>query len=104
MNSVSHSRLKAVDGLAAIHRRTSGSGWSTSSKKRRFMEPVERIAANGCTLAYVIRRELEPVKTTFLTPETLNFQAGLIIFPHGYEIQRTYQKHIIWELTSHSQV
>ena len=68
------------------------------------MEPVERIAANGCTLAYVIRRELEPVKTTFLTPEALNFQAGFIVYPACSEIPRHVHKPIHRELNRTSEV
>ncbi len=52
------------------------------------MEPVEGISWKGEPLAYIIRSEMEPDKTTFLTPSELNFQLGFIVYPAGEEIAR----------------
>ncbi|HYR42233.1 MAG TPA: hypothetical protein VER98_04365 [Terriglobia bacterium] len=68
------------------------------------MEAVERIVSNNCVLAYIIRRELEPEKTTFLTPEDLNFQAGFIVYPANSEITRHIHKPIHRELSGTSEV
>ena len=55
---------------------------------QRVTEPVERISHNGQPLAFIIRRELAPVKTTFPTPENLNLQVGFIVYPPGGEVPR----------------
>src|SRR5439155_11973250 len=81
-----------------------GNVWSRSLKKRRLMEPIERIVANDRILAYIIRRELEPAKTTFLTPATLSFQAGFIVYPANSEIARHVHKPIHRELNGTSEV
>jgi hypothetical protein len=68
------------------------------------MELVERIVANDCILAYIIRAELQPAKTTFLTPENLSFQAGFIVYPASSEIARHLHKPIRRELSGTSEV
>jgi hypothetical protein len=50
------------------------------------MQDVEKISSNG-TLAYIIRGELEPTKTTFFTPQ-FKQQIGYIVYPAGGQIQR----------------
>jgi uncharacterized protein with PhoU and TrkA domain len=57
----------------------------TSSSKT---EHVEQITAGGKTLAYIIRAEIEPKETTFITPCDLKQQLGFIVYPAGAEIQR----------------
>lgn len=47
------------------------------------MEHVEHIMWNGQPLAYVIRAELAPDKTTFLTEPTFKQQAGFVVYPRG---------------------
>ncbi|MGH2670999.1 MAG: hypothetical protein ACRDH5_18120, partial [bacterium] len=63
------------------------------------MTPVEDISWNGEPLAYIIRAEMEPDKTTFLTPAELNFQLGFIVYPAGEEIarhlHRPLERHIV---------
>lgn len=63
------------------------------------MEPVERITWNGKPLAYIIRAEMNPEKTTFLTPPEFNLQVGFIVYPAGGEIarhvHRPQERHII---------
>ena len=68
------------------------------------MEFVERIVANDRILAYIIRAELQPAKTTFLTPENLSFQAGFIVYPASSEIARHLHKPIRRELRGTSEV
>jgi hypothetical protein len=58
------------------------------------MELVERIVADDRLLAYIIRREMEPDKTTFMTPESLTFQAGFIVYPANSQIARHVHKPI----------
>ena len=52
------------------------------------MEHVEKILCNGKPLAFIIRRELEPQQTTFLTPSEFKQQVGFVVYPEGGEIQR----------------
>jgi len=68
------------------------------------MQPVERIVAKDLVLAYIIRRELEPEQTTFITPTTLSFQAGFIVYPANSEIARHVHKPIHRELNGTSEV
>jgi hypothetical protein len=52
------------------------------------MEHVEHIAAEGRPLAYIIRAELSPAATTFLTPNDFKQQVGFVVYPKGGEIAR----------------
>jgi hypothetical protein len=49
---------------------------------------VESIDWSGRPLAYVIRRQLNPEKTSFLTPSELNLQVGFVVYRGGQEIPR----------------
>src|SRR5947207_8084768 len=49
---------------------------------------VEIIERDGRALAYVIRRELSPDRTTFLTPPEIKQQVGFVVYPAGSEIGR----------------
>jgi mannose-6-phosphate isomerase-like protein (cupin superfamily) len=51
-------------------------------------EPVEKITWRGVSLAYIIRSELLPTRTTFLTPPEFKQQVGFVVYPAGGEIQR----------------
>jgi hypothetical protein len=52
------------------------------------MQHVEHITWNGSPLAYIIRAELDPRETTFLTPGTFTQQVGFIVYAGGTEIPR----------------
>jgi hypothetical protein len=52
------------------------------------MEHVEHIMSESQPLAYIIRAELSPRKTTFLTPSEFKQQVGFVVYPAGGEIQR----------------
>lgn len=45
------------------------------------MDSVEHISCEGKTLAYIIRAEMIPEKTTFLTPSDLKMQVGFVAYP-----------------------
>jgi hypothetical protein len=68
------------------------------------METIESISAGNVTLAYIIRREAEPGKTTFVTPDELTFQAGFIVYPAGAQITSHIHKPIARHLTGTSEV
>lgn len=52
------------------------------------MELIEKITWQDIPLAYIIRGELIPTKTTFLTPPEFKQQVGFVVYPAGGEIQR----------------
>jgi len=52
------------------------------------MEFVEHILFEGKPLAYIVRSEIAPKKTTFLTPSDFKQQVGIVVYPKGGEIQR----------------
>ena len=49
---------------------------------------VEIIDWNGLPLTYIIRAELQPDKTIFLTPHEFKQQVGFIVYPAGGEVAR----------------
>jgi mannose-6-phosphate isomerase-like protein (cupin superfamily) len=51
------------------------------------MDFVEQIVWMDRPLAYIIRRELTPAATTFLTPSDLPQQLGFVVYPAGGEIK-----------------
>ena len=52
------------------------------------MDHVEHIVAGGRPLAYIIRAEMAPAATTFLTPNDFKQQVGFVVYPKGGEIAR----------------
>lgn len=60
---------------------------------------IERITWNGQPLCYIVRAELNPEKTTFLTPPEFNSQVGFIVYQAGEEIarhvHRPLERHIV---------
>jgi uncharacterized protein with PhoU and TrkA domain len=52
------------------------------------MEHVEHISSNGKPLVYIVRAELTPTATTFLTPNEFTQQVGLIVYPATGEVRR----------------
>jgi mannose-6-phosphate isomerase-like protein (cupin superfamily) len=62
------------------------------------MEFVEEIASMDRPLAYIIRRELTPRATSFLTPPDFTQQVGFVIYPAGGEVKphlhRSLERHI----------
>jgi len=63
------------------------------------MGPVEHIIWKDKPLAYIIRGEMTPEKTTFLTPSKFNFQVGFVVYPAGGEVarhlHRPLERHIV---------
>ena len=63
------------------------------------MGPVEQIIWKDKPLAYIIRAEVVPDKTTFLTPSELNLQVGFVVYPAGGEVarhlHRPLERHIV---------
>lgn len=52
------------------------------------MSMVECITWNDKPLSYIIRAEMAPDRTTFVTPSELNLQVGFVVYPAGGEVAR----------------
>lgn len=58
------------------------------------MDQVEHIVWQDKPLCYLIRAELAPEKTTFLTPPEFKQQVGFVVYPKGGEIPRHVHREI----------
>ena len=54
--------------------------------------------------SYIIRAEIIPEKTTFLTPSDFKQQVGFVVYPNGGEIQRHVHRPLERHLTGTSEV
>jgi hypothetical protein len=68
------------------------------------MEHLEQILSNGKPLAYIIRGDMNPDKTTFLTPPEFKQQVGFVVYPAGGEIQRHVHRPLERHLVGTSEV
>ena len=60
----------------------------TSKLEYAPMEHVEHITSHGKSLTYIIRAEIDPKQTTFLTPSELKQQVGFVVYHSGGEVKR----------------
>jgi hypothetical protein len=65
---------------------------------------VEHIVSNGRPLAYIIRGEMSPTKTTFLTPPEFKQQVGFVVYPAGGEVKRHVHRALERHLVGTSEV
>ena len=65
---------------------------------------IEHITSSGRPVCYIIRAELSPKETTFLTPQTSNLQVGFVVYGAGGEIARHVHKPIERHITGTSEV
>jgi len=65
---------------------------------------VEKIMCADVPLAYIIRGDLMPSRTTFVTPPQLKQQVGFIVYPAGGEIQRHVHRPLSRHLIGTSEV
>jgi hypothetical protein len=69
------------------------------------MDHVEHIhSPGGQPLAYIIRAQLAPEATTFLTPNDFKQQVGFIVYPAGGEIARHVHRPLERHLVGTSEV
>jgi hypothetical protein len=68
------------------------------------MSAVEIISWENTPLAYVIRNELAPRETTFITPPEFKQQVGFIVYAAGGEVARHLHKPLQRQLTGTSEV
>lgn len=52
------------------------------------MEYLEQVVCDEKPLAYIIRAEMRPTKTTFMTSPEFKQQVGFVVYPAGGTIQR----------------
>jgi hypothetical protein len=69
-----------------------------------YTEQVEHITWKGTPLAYIIKAEMSPQETTFLTPPTFKQQVGFVVYPAGGEIQRHVHRPLERHLVGTSEV
>jgi hypothetical protein len=68
------------------------------------MELSEKIFSNGKLLAYVIRNELSPEKTSFITPSDVNLQLGFVVYPAGGQVLRHLHRPIERHITGTTEI
>jgi hypothetical protein len=68
------------------------------------MELVENITWQDVPLAYIIRSQLNPTQTTFVTPPQFKQQVGFVVYPAGGEIQRHVHRALERHLVGTSEV
>lgn len=68
------------------------------------MELIERIDWNNQPLCYIIKAELSPAQTTFLTPPEFKQQVGYVVYPAGGEIARHVHRDLERHLVGTSEV
>ena len=68
------------------------------------MDYLEKICWHDRPLAFIIRAELVPVQTAFLTPADFGQQVGLVVYPKGGEIARHVHRPIERRLVGTSEV
>ena len=68
------------------------------------MDHVEHITSGGRPLAFIIRAELAPTATTFLTPPDFKQQVGFVVYPAGGVIARHVHLPLERELVGTSEV
>jgi quercetin dioxygenase-like cupin family protein len=65
---------------------------------------VEQITSGAKPLAVVIRAELSPQRTSFLTPQEFKQQVGFVVYPRGGEIARHVHRPLERSITGTSEV
>lgn len=68
------------------------------------MEYIEHVSWQDKPLAYIIRAELAPERTTFLTPPEFKQQVGFVACPGGGQITRHVHRNIERHLVGTSEV
>jgi uncharacterized protein with PhoU and TrkA domain len=69
-----------------------------------LMDCVEQICSKGKTLAFIVRAELHPETTTFVTSPDLEQQVGFIVYPAGGAVQRHTHRPVERHITRTSEV
>jgi quercetin dioxygenase-like cupin family protein len=67
-------------------------------------QEIESVEHNGTLLAIIVRAELKPLRTMFLTTNDLPQQLGLVVYPQGGEVARHYHRPIERQIVGTSEV
>lgn len=68
------------------------------------MDLSEQIFSEGKLLAFVIRNELSPAITTFVTPPEINLQLGYVVYPNGGQVLRHMHRPIERHITGTTEI
>jgi mannose-6-phosphate isomerase-like protein (cupin superfamily) len=68
------------------------------------MDLIEKICFDDVPLAYILRGQLMPEKTTFFTPPDFKQQVGFVVYPAGGEIPRHVHRPLERHLVGTSEV
>lgn len=68
------------------------------------MDNIEIIADGKQPLCYIIRTEMQPTQTTFLTPDEFKQQVGFVVYPKDGEVARHTHKPLERHLIGTSEV
>jgi len=68
------------------------------------MDLIEKICFDDMPLAYILRGQLMPEKTTFFTPPDFKQQVGFVVYPAGGEIPRHVHRPLERHLVGTSEV
>lgn len=68
------------------------------------MDLSEQIFSEGKLLAFVIRNELSPATTTFVTPPEINLQLGYVVYPNGGQVLRHMHRPIERHITGTTEI
>jgi hypothetical protein len=68
------------------------------------MDFVEEIVWMGRPLSYIIRRELVPAVTTFVTPPEFTHQLGFVVYPAGGAVKPHLHRSMERSITGTSEV
>ena len=77
---------------------------ATGVATKEAQDLVEKIMWGDVPLAYIIRGDLMPSHTTFLTPPQFKQQVGFVVYPAGGEIQRHVHRPLSRHLIGTSEV
>ncbi len=67
-------------------------------------ETVEVIRSGTSVLCYLIRAEMRPSRTTFVTPDSLSLQLGFVVYSSGGEVARHTHRPIVRQVTGTQEV
>lgn len=65
---------------------------------------IEHIVNNGTKLAYIIKADFAPDRTTFITPAEFKQQVGFVVYGAGQEITRHVHRQIERRIVGTSEV
>lgn len=74
------------------------------SETERAEQPIEEIASDGVPLALIVRRELQPSRTTFVTDASLSHQVGFVVYPAGGTVARHAHRELDRQIRGTSEV